>query len=87
MGKIEPAESYPTGLVFSAQRGNAVRLNVAGSDSSQQHGGRGKLPVDFVPGSWGGAGPRVPTQDMVEVDRVDGDVDRSRKGSEACVNT
>lgn len=32
------------------------------------------------------AGPRIPPQDVVEVVRVDKNVDRSRKGTEYCVN-
>ena len=52
---------------------------------SQQDGGQGKLPLDnYVLCSWGGAGPRVPTQDVIKVDRFHRNINWSRKGTLNC---
>ncbi len=72
------------GHFFPTQRGNGFRLSVAGNEHSQQQAG--KLPVDVVPRPRWSSGPRVPAHDMVEVDRVDWHIDRSRKESESCKN-
>ncbi len=81
---IKSRECSPMGHFFPTQRGNGFRLSVAGNEHSQQQAG--KLPVDVVPRPQWSAGPRVPAHDMVEVDRLDRHIDRSRKESENCKN-
>lgn len=56
-------------------------------ESSQQDGGQGDSPyglVDPVLRPCWGARTGNPMQDMVEVDGLDGQIHRCRKGSERC---
>lgn len=74
------AEYRPIGCVLLPRERSGIRAMF----SRKQEGTL--PPADLVLGSCWGAMARIPVQDMVEVDRVDTSIDRSRQGVELCVS-